>query len=163
MPEPAESRVILSNTNLDSNAANSKALAPSVLEFNPAAILLEFDNTPLATEKFLEALSETDSLNLSPTAGVPEIVTANPLARLKVEPDVKVNVPELAPVVKFVNENELEPVMVISYLSAEIFEGSPLVAVYVAEPVLLVLINTVVVRALKKLFPVDPSIPNPCW
>ena len=75
-----------------------------MLEFNPAEILLEFDNTPLATEKFLAALSETDSLNLSPTAGVPEIVTANPLARLKVEPDVKVNVPELAPVVKFCNE-----------------------------------------------------------
>ena len=127
-----------------------------MLEFNPAAILLAFDETPLATEKSRAALSETDSLNLSPEAGVPEIVTANPLARLKVEPEVKVNVPELAPVVKFVNENELEPVMVISYLSMEISEGSPLVADNVAEPVLLVLVNTVVVSSLKKLFHFDP-------
>ena len=70
-PNPTNSRVILSNTNFDCNATNSKALAPSVLEFNPAAILLAFDETPLETEKFLAALSETDSLNLSPTAGVP--------------------------------------------------------------------------------------------
>ena len=89
-------------------------------------------------------------------------MTANPLARLKVEPEVKVNVPELSPVVKFCNEIELEPVKVISYLSIEIFEGSPFSAVNFDEPVLLTLFTTVVFRGLKKLFPVDPSIPNPC-
>ena len=133
-----------------------------MFEFKPAAILLLFDETPLAIEKLRAALSETESLNRSPTAGVPEIVTANPLARLKVEPDVKLKVPSLTPVVRFCKVKVFEPVTVISYLSMEILEGSPLEAVNVAEPVLLILVSTVVVNALKKLFPVVPSIPNPC-
>ena len=111
---------------------------------------------------FRAAPSETESLNLSPTVGVPEIVTANPLARLKVEPEVKVYVPELAPLVKFCNENESAPVIVTSYLSTEIFEGSPLVAVKTVDPELLALASTSVANGLKKLFPVDPSSPNPC-
>ena len=64
--------------------------------------------------------------------------------------------------VRFFKVNVLAFVISISYLSLEIVDGFPFVAVNVAVPVLFVLISVVTEVGSKKLFPVVPSNPNPC-
>ena len=59
--------------------------------------------------------------------------------------------------VRFFKVNVLAFVIVISYLSLEIADGFPFVAVNVAVPVLFVLISVLTDGGSKKLFPVVPS------
>ncbi len=92
-----------------------------------------------------------------------DIDTAKPPAILNVEPAVKLKVPEAAPVVRFFKVKVFALVIVISYLSLEIVDGFPFVAVNVAVPVLFVLISVVTEGDSKKLLPVVPSKPKPFW
>ncbi|HIA32320.1 MAG TPA: hypothetical protein EYN83_03570, partial [Nitrospinaceae bacterium] len=102
----------------------------------PAAIFCPSAVIVLETDIRLAASSDTENVTLSPEAAVPEIATAKPSLMLKVLPVVKVNVPELAFVVRLFKVNSLLPVKAISNSSTETVVGLALVMLTTAVPVL---------------------------
>ena len=135
-PDSEPLQVTLLKTSSFCKLAISKALAPSPLVVVPAAIFFVLAVIVLETDIPLAASSDTENVTLSPETADPEIVTAKPSLMLKVLPVVKVNVPELAFVVRLFKVNASLPVKAISNSSTETVVGLALVMLTTAVPVL---------------------------